>query len=114
MLTAEEAIRMVPVQDAGSLDRHGRHPNADGLADPVADGDAGILTGVMLAVARAAGETAPLLFTALFSNYWIVTNHQLDLDAAHGLDGRADLQFLRRALSKTRSRFAGRHRWSWS
>ena len=26
----------------------------------------GILTGVMLAVARAAGETAPLLFTALF------------------------------------------------
>jgi phosphate transport system permease protein len=30
-----------------------------------------ILTGVMLAVARAAGETAPLLFTALFSNYWI-------------------------------------------
>jgi phosphate transport system permease protein len=30
----------------------------------------GILTGVMLAVARAAGETAPLLFTALFSDYW--------------------------------------------
>ena len=29
-----------------------------------------ILTGVMLAVARAAGETAPLLFTALFSNFW--------------------------------------------
>ena len=31
----------------------------------------GISTGVMLAVARAAGETAPLLFTALFSDYWI-------------------------------------------
>jgi phosphate transport system permease protein len=31
----------------------------------------GILTGVMLAVARAAGETAPLLFTALFSDYWL-------------------------------------------
>jgi phosphate transport system permease protein len=31
----------------------------------------GILTGVMLSVARAAGETAPLLFTALFSNDWI-------------------------------------------
>ena len=28
----------------------------------------GILTGVMLAVARAAGETAPLLFTALLSD----------------------------------------------
>jgi phosphate transport system permease protein len=33
----------------------------------------GILTGVMLAVARAAGETAPLLFTALFSSYWPLT-----------------------------------------
>ena len=31
----------------------------------------GILTGIMLAVAGAAGNSAPLLFTALFSNYWI-------------------------------------------
>lgn len=30
-----------------------------------------ILTGISLAVARAAGETAPLIFTALFSDYWI-------------------------------------------
>ena len=29
-----------------------------------------ISTGVLLAVARAAGETAPLIFTALFSFYW--------------------------------------------
>lgn len=29
-----------------------------------------ILTGVMLAIARAAGETAPILFTASFSRYW--------------------------------------------
>lgn len=29
-----------------------------------------IMTGVMLAVARAAGETAPLIFTALFSQFW--------------------------------------------
>ena len=38
----------------------------------------GILTGVMLAVARAAGETAPLLFTALFSNYWPITHGHPD------------------------------------
>ncbi|NUN68533.1 MAG: phosphate ABC transporter permease PstA [Bacteroidetes bacterium] len=30
----------------------------------------GIVTGVMLAVARAAGETAPLLFTALNNRFW--------------------------------------------
>lgn len=30
-----------------------------------------IMTGIMLAIARAAGETAPLIFTALFSQYWI-------------------------------------------
>ena len=31
---------------------------------------AGVLTGVMLAVARIAGETAPLLFTALNNQFW--------------------------------------------
>jgi phosphate transport system permease protein len=31
---------------------------------------AGIITGIMLAVARVAGETAPLLFTAFGSQYW--------------------------------------------
>jgi phosphate transport system permease protein len=29
-----------------------------------------IATGVVLAIARAAGETAPLIFTALFSPFW--------------------------------------------
>jgi phosphate transport system permease protein len=29
-----------------------------------------IVTGIMLAIARAAGETAPLIFTALFNQYW--------------------------------------------
>jgi phosphate transport system permease protein len=29
-----------------------------------------ILTGIILAIARAAGETAPVIFTALFSNFW--------------------------------------------
>jgi phosphate transport system permease protein len=30
-----------------------------------------ILTGVILAVARASGETAPLIFTALFNQFWV-------------------------------------------
>lgn len=33
-------------------------------------GAAGIATGIMLAVARAAGETAPLLFTAFNNRFW--------------------------------------------
>jgi phosphate transport system permease protein len=33
-----------------------------------------VITGVVLAVARAAGETAPLLFTALFSDFWLRPN----------------------------------------
>jgi phosphate transport system permease protein len=39
----------------------------------------GILTGVMLAIARAAGETAPLLFTSLFSNYWLIWHGHVEL-----------------------------------
>jgi phosphate transport system permease protein len=34
-------------------------------------GKSGLLTGVLLAVARISGETAPLLFTALNSPYWL-------------------------------------------
>jgi phosphate transport system permease protein len=37
---------------------------------------AGVLTGILLAVARISGETAPLLFTALNNQFWSV-----DLDA---------------------------------
>jgi phosphate transport system permease protein len=31
----------------------------------------GVITGIMLAIAGAAGNSAPLLFTALFSNYYL-------------------------------------------
>lgn len=68
--TTEELLRLVPVhiREAGL-----------GLGLPrwkvilfiVLRGSfSGILTGVMLAVARVAGETAPLLFTALGNSYW--------------------------------------------
>ena len=36
-----------------------------------------IITGVTLSIARAAGETAPLLFTALFTQYWPNWNNAL-------------------------------------
>ena len=34
------------------------------------DAARGMLTGILLAVARVAGETAPLLFTALYADDW--------------------------------------------
>ncbi len=37
---------------------------------------AGILTGVLLAVARVSGETAPLLFTALSNQFWTLDMNQ--------------------------------------
>ena len=39
----------------------------------------GIITGILLALARAAGETAPLLFTALGNNFW---NNDLSMPIA--------------------------------
>jgi phosphate transport system permease protein len=47
----------------------------------VPTGLAGILTGVMLAVARAMGETAPLLFTALGSRLINVGDWSRPMDA---------------------------------
>ena len=79
MLTAEEAIRMVPSKMREASIGMGATQTQTVLRILLPTAMPGILTGVMLAVARAAGETAPLLFTALFSNYWIVTNQQLDL-----------------------------------
>ena len=79
MLTSEEAIKMVPrkMKEAaigmGATDLQSVWMVLLPTALP------GILTGVMLAVARAAGETAPLLFTALFSNYWISAGGKVEL-----------------------------------
>ena len=49
----------------------------------IADGVPGNTDGVMLAMARAIGETAPLLFTSLFSEYWISRTHPLFLPNTH-------------------------------
>jgi phosphate transport system permease protein len=71
ILTAEEAIKAVPkiTRDAAYGMGCTRSQVTWKVLLPTAM--PGILTGVMLAVARAAGETAPLLFTALFSSYWL-------------------------------------------
>lgn len=70
MLTAESALRAVPSKMKMAAFGMGatRAQVVTKIVIPTAV--PGILTGVMLALARAMGETAPLLFTALFSDYW--------------------------------------------
>jgi phosphate transport system permease protein len=74
MLTAEEAIKMVPRPMKEAAYGMGCTPAQAMVKVILPVGLPGIITGVVLAVARAAGETAPLLFTALFSDYWIRAN----------------------------------------
>ncbi len=70
-LAAEEAMKQVPqrMKDAAFGMGCTRTQVITNVVLPT--GLPGILTGVILAVAGAAGESAPLLFTALFSNYYM-------------------------------------------
>lgn len=78
-LTAEDAIRMVPVRMYEAAVGMGATPTQTVWTVLLPTAFSGIATGVMLAIARAAGETAPLLFTALFSNYWLMSHGQFDI-----------------------------------
>ncbi|HTW87312.1 MAG TPA: phosphate ABC transporter permease PstA [Candidatus Binataceae bacterium] len=71
LLTAEQAIKRVPSKMREAAVGMGASPTQVVTWVILPTASPGILTGVMLAVARAAGETAPLLFTALFSEYWM-------------------------------------------
>src|SRR5215472_4458644 len=78
-LTAEDAIRMVPARMKEAAVGMGATRAQTTWLVLLPTAMPGILTGVMLAVARGAGETAPLIFTALFSNYWPIANGHLGL-----------------------------------
>ena len=79
ILTSESAIAMVPAKMKEASIGMGATGVQTVLMVLLPTAMPGILTGVMLAVARAAGETAPLLFTALFSNYWLLSSGRADL-----------------------------------
>lgn len=68
--TTDEALKIVPqdVRWASTGIGASRYQTVLKVVLPAAI--PGILTGVTLAIARAAGETAPLIFTALFSPFW--------------------------------------------
>ena len=71
LLTAEQALLGVPNAYREASFGLGGTPFQTITRIVLPDALPAIMTGVMLAVARAAGETAPVLFTALFSQNWI-------------------------------------------
>lgn len=70
LLTAADAIRGVPARMREAAIGMGatRFQVVSNVVLPTAMPV--LLTGVMLAIARVAGETAPLIFTVLFFDYW--------------------------------------------
>lgn len=68
--TSEEILRLVPREymEAGLALGTPRWRTMMTIVYPSAIG--GLITGIMLALARASGETAPLLFTAFGNNIW--------------------------------------------
>lgn len=71
VLTAEESLKQVPQKMKDAAYGMGCTQSQVIWKVVLPTGLPGMITGVMLAVAGAAGESAPLLFTALFNNYYI-------------------------------------------
>ncbi len=71
VLAAEQAMAMVPKKMKDAAYGMGCTRTQVIWKVVLPTGASGILTGVMLAIAGAAGNSAPLLFTALFSNYYL-------------------------------------------
>jgi len=70
--TTEEMVRLVPTSLKEAAMALGYSRARTSVAVVLRTATAGIVTGVLVAVARIAGETAPLLFTAFGNNFWSV------------------------------------------
>ena len=68
--TTDEALKLVPQEVRQASIGVGANDYQTVLQVVLPAATPAIITGVTLAVARAAGETAPLLFTALFTQFW--------------------------------------------
>jgi phosphate transport system permease protein len=68
--TTEEALRLVPNSLREGALALGVPRWIAVLRVMLTNARAGVVTGALLSVARIAGETAPLLLTAFYSNYW--------------------------------------------
>jgi len=74
--TAEDMLRLIPESMRQASAGLGAHPwrTITSVVYPAAR--SGLLTGVLLALARVSGETAPLLFTALNNQFWSANLNQ--------------------------------------
>jgi phosphate transport system permease protein len=68
--TTEDMLRLVPQGMKDASTALGAYPWRTTLSVIYPAARSGILTGLLLAIARVSGETAPLLFTALNSQFW--------------------------------------------
>ncbi len=68
--TTDEALQIVPQDIRWAALGVGAYKYQTVLFVVLPAALSSIITGVTLAIARAAGETAPLIFTALYSNFW--------------------------------------------
>jgi phosphate transport system permease protein len=70
VLTTEEALKLIPIDQRLASAALGGTRFQTTFRIVITAAIPAITTGILLAVARAAGETAPLIFTALFSLDW--------------------------------------------
>jgi phosphate transport system permease protein len=70
-LATEEALKLVPTSQRLASAALGAGLARTTLRVVLARAFPSVLTNALLAIARAAGETAPLIFTALFSQNWL-------------------------------------------
>jgi phosphate transport system permease protein len=68
--TTEDMLNLVPTSMKDSSAALGAYPWRTTLSVLYPAARSGIVTGLLLAVARISGETAPLLFTALNNQFW--------------------------------------------
>lgn len=68
--TSEDMLRLVPQGMKDASTAMGAYPWRTTLSVIYPAARSGIVTGLLLALARISGETAPLLFTALNQNFW--------------------------------------------
>jgi phosphate transport system permease protein len=68
--TTEDMLNLVPVGMKDSSAALGAYPWRTTISVLYPAARSGIVTGLLLAVARISGETAPLLFTALNNQFW--------------------------------------------